>query len=37
MSLIVILLPIFDMRKNLKEHKGYLFLIGKIVDKEITL
>jgi hypothetical protein len=28
--------PIFDMEERLEEHKGDLFLVGKIVNREIT-
>jgi hypothetical protein len=37
MFLTVSLPPIYDMGKGLKEHKGDLFTVGKIVDREITL
>jgi hypothetical protein len=29
--------PIFNMGKGLKEHEGDFFIVGKILDKEITL
>ena len=34
--LTVILPPMFDMGDHLKEHKGDIFPIGKIMDGEIT-
>jgi hypothetical protein len=35
--LIVSLPPMFDIGESLKEHKGDIFPIGKIMDREITL
>jgi hypothetical protein len=35
-SLLVSFPPIFDMRESLKEHKGDLFSVGKIMNREIT-
>jgi len=29
--------PLYYMRKGLKDHKGDIFTVGRIVDKEITL
>jgi hypothetical protein len=37
MFLTVSLPPISHMGKGLKENKGDLFTVGKIVDREITL
>jgi hypothetical protein len=37
MLLTVSLPPIFDMGKGLKEREGDFFIVGKILDKEITL
>ena len=37
MFLTISISPISDTGKGLKEHEGDLFIVGKIVDREITL
>jgi hypothetical protein len=37
MLLTISLPPIYGMGKGLKEHEGDFFIVGKIVDREITL
>jgi hypothetical protein len=37
MLLTVCLPPIFDMGKGFKEHKGDFYIVGKFLDREITL